>query len=100
MIKARKPPPRGRWQYGIGTMLLLMIPFSILAGALSGMLNPEGGGLHRGFFVVLAIIAPMGLMVALSLILAARKRFSARKHRPEQHRPEQHRPERPDDGEE
>ena len=88
MIKSHKPPPRGRWQYGIGTMLLLMIPFSILAGALSGMLNPTGGGagLHRGFFVVLAIIAPMGLMVALGLILAVRKRFSTAKHRLEKHR--------------
>ena len=88
MIKSHKPPPRGRWQYGIGTMLLLMIPFSILAGALSGMLNPTGGGagLHRGFFVVLAIIAPMGLMVALGLILAVRKWFSTAKHRLEKHR--------------
>ena len=85
MIKAYKQPRRGRWQYGIGTLLLLMIPFSILAGALSGMLNPQSGvGLPRAFFVILAIITPMGLLVALSLILAVRNRFSARKNRPEE----------------
>ena len=68
-------------------MLLLMIPFSILAGALSGMIDPAVGGvrLPRAFFVVLAIIAPMGLMIVLSLFLAVRKRLSARRTKLKKH---------------
>ena len=83
MPNPHRPPPRGRWQYSIGTMLLIMIPFSVLAGALSGMLNPEssGTGLPRAFYVVLTIIAPMGLMVALSVILVLRKWLAGRKRR-------------------
>ncbi len=79
----RQPPPRRRWQYGIGTMLLVMIPVSILAGALAGMIDPENSGtqLHRGFYVVLAIITPMGLMVALSVILVIRKWMGQRRRR-------------------
>ena len=77
------PLPRRRWQYGIGTMLLIMIPLSLLAGALSGMLNPENSSvrLPRAFYVVLAIIAPMGLMVALSAILVLRKWLADKKRR-------------------
>ena len=79
----QKTKPRRRWQYGIGTMLLIMIPFSILAGALAGMIDPEKSGSHlpRAFYVVLAIIAPMGLMVALSVILVLRKWLTERKRR-------------------
>lgn len=64
-------------------MLLVMIPFSILAGALSGMIDPEKSGsqLPRAFYVILAIIAPMGLMVALSTILVLRKWLAERKRR-------------------
>ncbi len=64
-------------------MLLVMIPLSILSGALSGMIDPEKSGsqLHRGFYVVLAIIAPMGLMVLLSVILVLRKWLAERKRR-------------------
>ena len=45
------------------------------------MIAPEnsGVGLPRAFFVVLAIISPMGLMVVLSLVLSVRKWFFARK---------------------
>ena len=83
MPNNQNPPSRRRWQYSIGTMLLIMIPLSILAGALSGMLNPENSGvrLPRAFYVVLAIIAPMGMMVALSAILALRKWLAGRKRR-------------------
>ena len=83
MPNKHNPTPRRRWQYGIGTMLLIMIPFSILAGALAGMLNPESGSvqLPRAFFVALAMIAPMGLMVALSAVLVLRKWLAEKKRR-------------------
>ena len=81
MPNNHRPPSRHRWQYGIGTMLLIMIPLSVLASALSGMIDPEKSGsqLPRAFYVVLAIIAPMGLMVALSAILVFRKWLAGRK---------------------
>ncbi len=83
MSNQQQPPPRRRWQYSIGTMLLIMIPFSVLAGALAGMLDPEnsGTGLPRAFYVVLAVIAPMGLMVALSVVLVLRKWLANKKRR-------------------
>lgn len=83
MSNKHRHPNRRRWQYSIGTMLLIMIPFSVLAGALSGMIDPEKSGpqLPRAFYVVLAIAAPMGLMVALSVILVLRKWLADRKRR-------------------
>ena len=73
-------PNRRRFQFSLATLLFLILPVSILAGALGGMLRPEttGARLPRGFFVILAVMAPMGLMIAVSLVRAAAGHLSKR----------------------
>ena len=67
------PPPRRRFQFSLTTLLFLVLPVSILAGALGGMLQPgaTGSRLPRSFFVIMAVMAPVGLMIAVSLVRAA-----------------------------
>jgi hypothetical protein len=75
-----KPPTRRRYQFGLATLLFLVLPVSILAGALGGMLQPGTTGvrLPRSFFVILAVMAPLGLMIAVSLVRAAATWLSGR----------------------
>ena len=74
----RNAPHRRRFQFSLATLLFLILPVSLLAGALGGMLQPEttGARLPRSFFVILAVMAPMGLMIAVSLVRAAAGHFS------------------------
>jgi hypothetical protein len=61
-------PPRRRFQFGLGTMLLAAVPVSVLTAAWAGMvgLGAENPLFPRGFFIVLAAGAPMALMILLS----------------------------------
>ncbi len=69
------PPPRRPFQFGLSTLLLIMFLFSILAAALSGMLNRGAGKptMPAGFYVMMAVAAPMAAMIAISLIRALRR---------------------------
>ena len=77
------PPRRRHFQYSLGTLLFLILPVSILAGAFAGMFQPAATGarLPQGFFVILAVMTPVGLLIAVSVVRAAADYFSTR-HRP------------------
>ena len=77
------PPTRRRFQFSLATLLFLVLPVSILAGALAGMLQPGETGvrLPRSFFVILAVMTPVGLMIAVSLVRAVVAWLSGRDRR-------------------
>jgi len=53
-------------------MLLAMILFGVLVASLGGMVRQHavGAPMPPGFFVLMAIAAPLGLMILLSLLRA------------------------------
>ena len=61
-----KPVPR-RVQFGIRTLLLIMLLVSVLA-AIGGGLARTGDGKPNVTLIVMAIAAPLGVMILLSLI--------------------------------
>jgi hypothetical protein len=64
------PPPRQPFQFSLATLLLITALLSVLAAALAGMLRRQYGGssLPSGFFVVMAVAAPMAVMILISLL--------------------------------
>lgn len=64
--------PRKPFQFGLGTLLLLMLLCSVLSAALAGMLRDAEGrsSLPPGFFIFMAAAAPLGLMILMSLYRA------------------------------
>lgn len=78
-----KPPQRRPFQFSLATLLFLVLPVSILAGALAGMLHPGTTGvpLPRSFFVILAVMTPVGLMIGVSVVRAAVAWLSGRDRR-------------------
>ena len=66
------PRPRRRFQFGLGTMLLAVLPVSILSAAWAGMMGfgAENSRFPQAFFVLLAAAAPMGVMVLISVCRA------------------------------
>jgi hypothetical protein len=77
---SRGPHSRRRWQFGIGSLLLLTTLFSLLMGAFAGMIRPPPGeSLARSrFYLILAAAAPLGMLVVIggcrALILWREKR--------------------------
>ena len=53
--------PRRRFQFGLGTMLLAVLPISILSAAWAGMmgLGANSTRVPQGFFILMAAAAPM-----------------------------------------
>ncbi|MBN2578671.1 MAG: hypothetical protein JXB10_06735 [Pirellulales bacterium] len=62
-----KPFPRRRWQFGIGSLLLLTTLLSLLTGAFAGMIRVPAGEplLHSRLYLVLAIAAPLGMLMVI-----------------------------------
>lgn len=56
--------PRHRAQFGMRTMMGLMLLFSVLAAVFGGMIQ---GGRQQQTFVVIGVAAPMGLMILISI---------------------------------
>ena len=56
----RPPSPRRRYQFGLGTMLLVVVPISVLAAAWAGMmdLGAENSPFPQGFYVLMAAATP------------------------------------------
>ncbi|NLE37067.1 MAG: hypothetical protein GX621_03485 [Pirellulaceae bacterium] len=79
-----EPPPRRRFQFSLATLLFLALPVGLLAGALGGMLADDAGpaGGPRPFSVVLAMVVPLGLMIALSVARRAAG-LLAKRNRPD-----------------
>ena len=70
-------PQRRPFQFGLGVLLLIMVLTSVLAAALGGMLRGQAGEspLPSGFFVLMAVAAPVAVLILLSLIRAIAKRL-------------------------
>lgn len=64
------PRPPRRYQFGLATLLLAAIPVSLLAASLGGMLGHgrAEAQIPAGYFVLMCIATPLGLMVAASLL--------------------------------
>jgi hypothetical protein len=65
-----KPPRRRRHlQFGLGTMLLAVLPISILLAAWAGMMGRGAENLPfpRAFFILMAAAAPMAATVLFSV---------------------------------
>jgi hypothetical protein len=75
-------PPRGRYQYSLASLLLLTALVSVLAAALGGMLRREyfDSPTPAVYFLMMAIAAPIGVMIVVSLLRAA-VRWAARSRR-------------------
>lgn len=60
------PPPQRPWrpQFGLQSMLAVMALCSVMAAALAGLLQQRMSG------IVIALAAPMGLMVLVALVRA------------------------------
>lgn len=81
MSNSEPPPPRRPFQFGISTMLWITALVAVLCGALAGMCRERAGAfaLPRGFFILMAIAAPVAIMIGVSLILSLRKRLNRRR---------------------
>jgi len=66
------PPPRRPFQFGLGTLLLITTLFAVLAAAFAGMLHRRAGrsSMPPGFFVLMAVAAPVAVLIVLSLVRA------------------------------
>ena len=61
-----EPGPR-RVQFGIRSLLLIMLLVSVLAAIGAGLIS-RGSGRPKGPLVIMAVAAPMGAMIVLSLV--------------------------------
>jgi hypothetical protein len=78
--KARRPangsrggplrPPRGRFHYNLGSLLLLMVIFSLAAAGLSYLVRAERGGGRESqlIFLLLVLVGPVALLLVVSWI--------------------------------
>lgn len=69
-----EPSRSGRpFQFGLGTLLLITALLGVLAAALGGMLRgrPAGVPLPLGFYIVMAVAAPLGALIVVSLLRSA-----------------------------
>lgn len=75
---SREQPPNGRFQFGMfglmATMLLLCVPFAIWGGLLRAG-KPTPGSTQMFVFVLLSVAAPVGVMILISLALAASRAY-------------------------
>lgn len=65
--RPRRSP--GRYQYGLGSLLLATALFSVLAAALGGMLRAEWGQspVPTRYFLLMAVATPIGVMILISV---------------------------------
>ncbi|MBX7165333.1 MAG: hypothetical protein K1X74_03200 [Pirellulales bacterium] len=64
------PPPRWRLQFGLGTLLLVMLLVGVAAAALGGLLRATASRAAEPLltFVLLTIAAPLALLMVISLL--------------------------------
>lgn len=76
-----QPPEKRPFQFGLASMLLVMVLISVLAAALAGMVHRHQGRstMRPGFFVLMAIAAPIGLMILAGLFRAVTQYFNRRR---------------------
>ncbi len=76
-----KPLRRGRWQFGLGSLMLFVTLFAVLMSALGGMLRIQSGekiAMPRSF-LMMAIAAPVGMLIVISIVLTLKAWFEQRK---------------------
>ena len=73
MSDADKPTPLGpkRGQLSISRLLLIMALISVAAAVFGGLAR---GGVRQRTLLILALVAPMGVMIAMSLWVEWRRR--------------------------
>ena len=70
-----KPPPGNRgYQFTLATLLFIVIPVSILAGTWAGLIDFDSPTPLRAFHLVVAVSAPMGILIIISLIRGLTRR--------------------------
>jgi hypothetical protein len=75
------PPPRNRWQFSLGSLLLFVTLFAVLMSALGGMLRIQAGeklSMPRSF-LIMAVAAPLGMVVGVSLFYGLKQWLEQRK---------------------
>jgi hypothetical protein len=66
---SRDPYPRRRWQFGIGALLLFTTLFGFFMGVYTGMIRPQPGETTESrIYLILAIAAPLGILVLVGII--------------------------------
>ena len=75
------PPPRNRWQFSLGSLMLFVTLFAVLMSALGGMIRIQAGEklAMPHSFLILAIAAPVGMVILISVLLAVKQRNERRK---------------------
>ncbi len=65
--------PRRRFQFTLGSLFLVMAICSVLAAAVGGVVRSQLGELSVPalYFVFMAVAAPLGTMIVVSLALSA-----------------------------
>ena len=75
------PPPRNRWQFSLGSLMLFVTLFAVLMSALGGMIRSQSGenlSMPRSF-LIMAVAAPMGMVIVISIFLAVKQWHDRRK---------------------
>ncbi|MCC6124459.1 MAG: hypothetical protein IT426_05840 [Pirellulales bacterium] len=75
------PPPRNRWQFSLGSLMLFVTLFAVLMSALGGMIRIQAGeklALPHAF-LIMAVAAPMGMVIVISILLALKRWRERRK---------------------
>ncbi len=82
-VERQPPPARRPFQFGVGKMLLAVLPISVLAAAWAGMmgLGADHPRLPQGFFVLMAAAAPMALTILISVAGSLFRRAKRPRHR-------------------
>ncbi len=74
------PPPRKPFQFGLKRLMLITALASVVFATLAGLLRSSSEArMPPGFFVLMAIAAPMALMIGISLFQNVSDRIRRRK---------------------
>ncbi|MHB1037803.1 MAG: hypothetical protein ACYC35_26120 [Pirellulales bacterium] len=81
--KNEHPRRRRRFQFGLGALMLAVLLYSILAAALAGLIRPDASqpGIVQPLFILMAVAAPVGLMILISLWKSVQKVLRDRRGR-------------------
>ncbi len=58
----------------MATLLFLAVPISIMAGTWAGLIDMESPSPIRAFHLLIAVAAPMGILILVSIVRGMRGR--------------------------
>jgi hypothetical protein len=81
MTNSEPPAPRRPFQFRLSTLLWVTALWSVLCGAFAGLRQGHVGTsrLPHGFFVLMAVAAPLAIMIAVGLVLSLRRWLDRRR---------------------